>query len=170
MASRWISVFILISATLGFGPMLYRLQVSAQQTTNNGRADRTFLASKLAAQRHLPFSSGVRVGDTLYVAGTTADPDKIAAGLSPEQEAREVMEQLKQGVQQAGMTMDDVVSLQVFCTDLAFYDAFNGVYRTYFRQNFPARTFVGVAHVLFGARFEVNGVAIATTNRVLTGK
>jgi len=125
------------------------------------QSDRTFLKSKLAAERHLPFSSAVHVGDTLYVAGTTADPAKVAAGLSPEQEASEVMEQVKQTVEQAGMTMDDVVSVQVFCTDLANYDAFNGVYRKYFREDFPARTFVGVAKLLFGARFEVNAVAVS---------
>ena len=129
------------------------------------QTDRTFLKSKLAAERHLPFSSGVRVGDTLYVAGTTADPTKVAAGLSPEQEASEVMEQIKQTVEQAGMTMDDVVSVQVFCTDLANYDVFNGVYRKYFREDFPARTFVGVAKLLFGARFEVNAVAISHTKK-----
>jgi 2-iminobutanoate/2-iminopropanoate deaminase len=125
------------------------------------QTDRTFLKSKLAAERQLPFSSGVRVGNTLYVAGTTVDPAKVAAGLSPEQEAGEVMEQVKQAVEQAGMTMDDVVSVQVFCTDLANYDAFNGVYRKYFREDFPARTFVGVAKLLFGARFEVNAVAVS---------
>lgn len=124
------------------------------------QTDRTFLKSKLAAERHLPFSSGVRVGDTLYVAGTTVDPAKVGPSLSPEQEAGEVMEQVKQTVEQAGMTMDDVVSVQVFCTDLVNYDAFNGVYRKYFRENFPARTFVGVAKLLFGARFEVNAVAV----------
>ena len=127
----------------------------------SAQTDRTFLKSKLAAERHLPFSSGVRVGDTLYVAGTTVDPAKIGPPLSPEQEASEVMEQVKQTVEQAGMTMDDVVSVQVFCTDLVNYDAFNGAYRKYFREDYPARTFVGVATLLFGARFEVNAVAVS---------
>jgi reactive intermediate/imine deaminase len=138
--------------------LLFAVAASAQ-------TDRTFLKSKLAAERHLPFSSGVRVGDTLYVAGTTVDPSKVSAGLSPEQEASEVMEQVKQTVEQAGMTMDDVVSVQVFCTDLTHYDAFNEVYRKYFREDFPARTFVGVAKLLFGARFEVNAVAVTRAKK-----
>jgi 2-iminobutanoate/2-iminopropanoate deaminase len=130
----------------------------------SAQGDRTFVKSKLAAERHLPFSSAVLVGNTLYVAGTTVDPDKLAAGLSPEQEATQLMEQVKQTVEKAGLTMDDVVSLQVFCTDLALYDTFNGAYRNYFHENFPARTFVGVAKLLFGARFEVNAIAVARTN------
>ena len=122
---------------------------------------RTFIKSQLAADRHLPFSSAVKVGDTLYIAGTTADPDRIAKGQSLEDEATDLMDQIKQNLGKAGMTMDDVVSVQVFCTDLANYQAFNGVYRKYFREDFPARTFVGVNKLLFGARFEVTAIAVA---------
>jgi 2-iminobutanoate/2-iminopropanoate deaminase len=125
------------------------------------QTDRKFLKSKLAAERHLPFSSGVLVDRTLYIAGTTVEPDKITAGISPEDEARSVMDQVKQTVQSAGMTMADVVSIQVYCTDLTHYDAFNKVYSTYFKDNYPARAFGGASKLLFGARFEVTGIAIA---------
>jgi enamine deaminase RidA (YjgF/YER057c/UK114 family) len=125
------------------------------------QSDRKFLKSKLATEKHLPFSSAVQVGPTLYIAGTTADTDKLAAGLSPEQEARNIMEQVKKTLESAGMTMDDLVSIQVYCTDLALYDAFNGVYSKYFQANFPARAFIGVSKLLFGAHFEVSGTAVA---------
>jgi hypothetical protein len=68
-------------------------------------------------------------------------------------------QQIKGTVQKAGMSMDDIVSMQVFCTDLALYDAFNSVYRTYFKA-FPARAFTGGSKLLFGARFEVLGLAV----------
>ena len=58
------------------------------------------------------------------------------------------------------MTMDDIVSVQVFCTDLSHYQAFNDVYRTYFTQEYPARAFVGISTLLFDARFEVQGIAV----------
>src|SRR5215475_2131738 len=129
------------------------------------QTDRTFIKSQLAADRHLPFSSAVKVGDTVYIAGTTADPDRIAKGQSLEVEATDLMDQIKQNLEKAGMTMDDVVSVQVFCTDLANYQAFNSVYSKYFREDFPARTFVGVNKLLFGARFEVNAVAVAHSHK-----
>jgi 2-iminobutanoate/2-iminopropanoate deaminase len=129
--------------------------------TAAAQSDRKFLKSKLATEKHLPFSSAVQVGQTLYIAGTTADTDKLATGLSAEQEARDIMEQVKKTLENAGMTMDDLVSIQVYCTDLALYDAFNGVYSKCFQANFPARAFVGVAKLLFGAHFEVAGTAIA---------
>ncbi|HKW26071.1 MAG TPA: RidA family protein [Terriglobales bacterium] len=126
----------------------------AQQTP------RQHLKSKVAQERHLPFSSGVLVGNTLYLAGTTGVGPDTKSAVSAEEEARLVMDQVKQVVEQAGMKMDDIVSLQVFCPDLANYDAFNGVYKTYFHGDYPARAFVGVSKLLFGARYEVMGIAI----------
>jgi len=125
------------------------------------QTDRKFVKSKMAAERHLPFSSGVLVNGTLYVAGTTAEPEKLAAGMKPDEEARSIMEQIKQTVESAGMKMADMVSMQVFCTDLDLYNAFNTVYSTYFKDNYPARAFVGTPKLLFGAHFEVTGIAVA---------
>lgn len=136
--------------------LLIPVMVSAQEVHRH-------LQSKLAADQHLPFSSGVLAGDTLYIAGTIGVEPNAKAALSPEEEARRVMDQVKQVVQQGGMTMDDVVSVQVFCTDLKNYDAFNKVYQTYFHGNYPARAFVGVASLLFGARYEVMGVAVRSS-------
>jgi 2-iminobutanoate/2-iminopropanoate deaminase len=124
------------------------------------QADRRHLQSKLAADQHLPFSSGVVAGNTLYIAGTIGVEPSAKNTLTADEEARRVMDQVKQVAQQAGMTMDDVVSVQVFCTDLSNYDAFNKVYQTYFHGNYPSRAFVGVASLLFGARYEVMATAV----------
>lgn len=141
--------------------LLLLLALPALALAQTPAPSRTHLRSKLAAERNLPFSSGVMVGDTLYIAGTTGvDPSSANKAISAEEEARLAMNQVKQVVEQAGMTMDDVVSVQVFCTDLANYDAFNRVYRTYFHGKYPARAFVGVNHLLFGARYEVMGIAV----------
>jgi 2-iminobutanoate/2-iminopropanoate deaminase len=114
-----------------------------------------------AARSALPFSDAVLVGNTLYLAGTLgldAATGKPPAGA--EQEARLVMDGVKQVLESEGMSMDDLVSVQVFCTDLTLYDPFNGVYRTYFHEQFPARAFLGAASLVRGARFEVMGIAV----------
>ncbi len=134
--------------------LLISVLTLAQQTT------RQHLKSKLGQEHNLPFSSGVLVGNTLYIAGTTGVDPSTKGPVSAEEEAHLVMNQVKQTVEQAGMKMDDLVSLQVFCTDLANYDTFNGVYKTYFHGDYPARAFVGVPKLLFGARFEVMGIAV----------
>ena len=108
----------------------------------------------------LPFSGGVLVGNTFYLAGKiglTAD-QKVPATAT--EEARLVMDQVKATLAQVGMTMDDLVSVQIFCSDVAHYAAFNRVYRTYFTKEFPARAFLGSGTLLFGARFEVQGIAV----------
>jgi enamine deaminase RidA (YjgF/YER057c/UK114 family) len=58
------------------------------------------------------------------------------------------------------MTMDDLVQLQVFCSDVSLWERFNAVYRTYFTSRLPARAFLGSGTLLFGARFELQGVAV----------
>ena len=70
------------------------------------------------------------------------------------------MESFKATLAAAGMTMDDLVSVTVYCPDLTLYDAFNAVYRTYFEGDFPARAFIGSGPLLFGMRFEMQGIAV----------
>jgi 2-iminobutanoate/2-iminopropanoate deaminase len=107
-----------------------------------------------------PFSGSVKVGDTLYISGQIGlGPDRKPPADVTE-EAKLVLDAVKAQVAKAGMTMDDLVSVQVFCSDVKHFEAFNAVYRTYFTKEFPARAFLGSGTLLFGARFEVMGVAV----------
>jgi 2-iminobutanoate/2-iminopropanoate deaminase len=60
----------------------------------------------------------------------------------------------------AGLTMNDLVSLQIFCSDVSLFDEFNAVYRTFFPDVYPARAFLGSGKLLFNARFEIQGIAV----------
>ena len=127
-----------------------------------GAADRKYIVKPRSGDRKdLPFSEGVLVGNTLYIAGHIGlDPKTNMPPASAEEEARIVMEGIKQTVESAGLSMDDVVSMQIFCTDLKLYDTFNGIYRTYFHADYPARAFLGAANLLRGGRYEVMGIAV----------
>lgn len=107
-----------------------------------------------------PFSRAVRVGDTLYLSGDIGRTPDGKVPEDPEAEARLVLDSVKRTLGEAGMTMDDLVSVQVFCSDVALFDTWNRVYRTYFTKEFPARAFIGSGKLLFGARFEVQGIAV----------
>jgi 2-iminobutanoate/2-iminopropanoate deaminase len=108
-----------------------------------------------------PFSDCVLVGNTLYLSGHVgADPKTGKVPASAKEEARLLMDDLKHTVEGAGLTIDDLVMVQVLCTDLDLFDAFNSVYRTYFHDGFPARAFMGCSKLLFGAHFEVTAIAI----------
>lgn len=110
----------------------------------------------------MPFSDAVLVdGKTLYLSGriglipgTTKVPD------TADEEARLVLDEIKRVLAMAGMTMDDLVSLQIFCSDVSLFDQFNAVYRTYFTGKLPTRAFLGSGKLLFNARFELQGIAV----------
>jgi 2-iminobutanoate/2-iminopropanoate deaminase len=108
-----------------------------------------------------PISNGVMAGGAFYVAGHLGvDPATGKAAADAETEARMMMESVKQTLERGGLTMADLVSVTVYCTDLDLYDKFNAVYRTYFHDNYPARAFIGVAKLVRGAHFEMAGVAV----------
>ena len=108
-----------------------------------------------------PFSDAVLVGNTLYVAGRLGmDPDTGRPPASPAQEARNILDGIQAVLAEADMTMDDLVNVQVFCSDVSLYGEFNQVYTEYFNDDPPARAFLGSGPLLFGARFEVNGIAV----------
>jgi 2-iminobutanoate/2-iminopropanoate deaminase len=123
------------------------------------RAERRYI--NVDRRPNAPYNQAVLAGDTLYLSGRTAlDPKtgKVPADL--DQEVRFILDGMKAQLEAAGMTMDDLVSVQVFCPDLTLYDRFNAIYRTYFKGEMPARAFIGSGPLLWGSRFEVQGIAV----------
>jgi 2-iminobutanoate/2-iminopropanoate deaminase len=142
--------------------MTYRIALAfllLSMITTATAADRKHIVDD--SLKSYPFSNGVLVGDTLYIGGHIGiDPKTGKAASDPKVEATLVMDAIKKTVESAGMTMDDVVSVQVHCSDLNLFDTFNKVYRTYFTNGFPARAFLGTNKLLLDAHFEVLGIAV----------
>lgn len=109
----------------------------------------------------LPFSHGVLAGDLYFVAGTLGiDPATGKPPADVEQEIRLLLDDVKSKLALAGLGMDDLVSVQVYCPDLTLYETFNRVYARYFTPgHFPARAFIGSGPLLRGCRFELQGTA-----------
>ena len=108
-----------------------------------------------------PFSDAVLAGNPLYLAGRLGlDPETQRPPATAVQEARNVLDGIQAVLSEADMTMNDLVSVQVFCSDVSMYGDFNQVYREYFDDDPPARAFIGSGTLLFGARFEVVGIAV----------
>jgi enamine deaminase RidA (YjgF/YER057c/UK114 family) len=107
-----------------------------------------------------PFSGAVLAGETLYLSGQLGVTRTQTAPDSVEVEATKVLTAVSDTLKSADMTMDDLVVVQVFCSDVTHYDAFNKVYRTMFKRELPARAFIGSGKLLFNARFEVQGIAV----------
>ena len=125
-------------------------------------ADVSYLNGRSPGDQGPPFSGAVWVDDTLYVSGALG----LVNGEVPEDpkdEARAVLDSIKRTLGGVGLTMDDVVVTQVFCSDVSHYGAFNEVYAGYFTKTYPARAFIGSGPLLFGARFEVMVTAVRRT-------
>jgi enamine deaminase RidA (YjgF/YER057c/UK114 family) len=110
----------------------------------------------------LPFADAVLIDDkTLYISGRIGlIPGTRTVPNTAEEEAHLVMQDLRSILSLAGMTLDDIVSLQIFASDVSLWERFNAVYRTYFTGQLPPRAFLGSGVLLFGARFELQGIAI----------
>jgi len=93
-----------------------------------------------------PYSPGILADGTLYVSGqigqdlkTSRIPDDF------EQEVKLCLERVRLVLKAAGMTYSDVVSVQVYLTDMSQFAKMNEVYSSVFKTPRPARTTVGVA-------------------------
>ena len=109
-----------------------------------------------------PFSDAILAGNTLYLAGrigldlkTGKAPEKI------EDEIKLLLDGDKEVLAQAGMTMDDLVYVQIACTDLSLFEKFNPIYKSYFTtKDLPAREFIGAGSLLRGGHFELQAIAV----------
>jgi 2-iminobutanoate/2-iminopropanoate deaminase len=115
-----------------------------------------------SADPTLPFADAVLIdGRTLYISGRIGlIPGTRQVPDTPEEEAHLVMQEVQRVLAMAGMTLDHLVSLQVFASDVSLWERFNAVYRTYFKGPLPPRAFLGSGTLLFNARFELQGIAV----------
>lgn len=136
------------------------LALSAFTTMTACAQERVYINPNHASQTDVsPFSGAVLTGETLYISGTLGlENGQVPA--DPAAEARLVLDGIKGQLEDAGMTMDDLTYVQIFCSDLSLYQVFNDVYRSYFTQEFPARAFIGAGSLLFDANFEIQAIAV----------
>lgn len=107
-----------------------------------------------------PFSPGILVGDTLYVAGQTGS--NLKTGQIPQEfeaEVRQTLDNIGLVLKEAGMSFENAVTVHVYLTDMTLFPRMNAVYTTYFREPRPARTTVGIAKLVGTAKIEITVTA-----------
>ena len=109
----------------------------------------------------LPFSDGVLVNNTLYLAGRIGlDPETGTVPADVNAELKFLFDGIEAVLRQAGMTMDDLVYVQIFSPDVSLWEDFNHAYIKRFSRALPARAFIGSGPLLLGGRFEMIGIAV----------
>ena len=125
-----------------------------------------FLNSGKVMPTDLPFSEGVRVGNTLYLSGQIGIPpggeNLVEGGIRAE--ARQAMENIRMSLEANGFAMSDVVKCTVMLADISEWGTFNGVYKSFFSGRYPARSALGANGLAMGARVEVECIAAKLSN------
>jgi 2-iminobutanoate/2-iminopropanoate deaminase len=103
----------------------------------------------------LPFSNGIVVGNTLYVAGTEGT---VSGDIR--KETRSALENIRKVVEAAGFSMADVVAVTVYLADIQDFAAMNEVYKEFFPDPKPVRATVQVAALVNHARIEISAIAV----------
>ena len=109
--------------------------------------------------RTAPFSDAVRVGDLLFLSGKlgTATGGLVSGGIAAE--TRQALENIKTSLERHGTSMDRVVKCTVFLLDMSEFGDMNEVYVSYFGDNLPSRSALGVSGLALGARVEIECIA-----------
>jgi 2-iminobutanoate/2-iminopropanoate deaminase len=108
-----------------------------------------------------PYSQAIAQGDLIFCSGQIGlDPasGKIVEG-GIEAETRRVLENLREVLIAAGLTMAHVVKTTVFVVDLADFATVNRIYGEHFEAPYPARSTVQVAALPRDARVEIEAIA-----------
>ena len=109
-----------------------------------------------------PYSQAVSAGNFLFVSGQVAINPKTGniEASTIEQETRQVMENLKAVLAEAGCEFNNVVKTTIFLSDMAHFTSVNEVYGKYFTSDFPARETVAEKGLPKGVNVEISVIAV----------
>ena len=108
-----------------------------------------------------PYSQAVDTGSTVYCSGQLGlDPatGNLADGVQAQ--THQALKNLQAVLNEAGLSLDNVVKTTVFVQDLADFGTVNEIYGTYFHGGFPARSCVQIAALPKNALVEIECVAV----------
>jgi 2-iminobutanoate/2-iminopropanoate deaminase len=132
---------LLVTAVILFAT----LSIKAQQNTSSSA----------------PISPFIKVDNILYISGQVGI-DRSTSKLvdsSFEAEVKQVMYNIDTQLKANELQMDDLVSTIVYVKDMKNYNTVNEIYRTYFKDRFPTRTFIAVADLPVNANIEISAIA-----------
>lgn len=120
------------------------------------------LNSALAPAAIGPYSQAIETDGFIFTSGQIPIDYKTGKieGTTIEEQAEQVMQNLKHVLAEGGVGMDRVIKTTCYLADLADFAAFNEVYGKYFPESAPARSCFAVAGLPMGAKLEVECIAV----------
>ena len=119
------------------------------------------ISTKKAPAAIGPYSQAIQVGNLIYTSGQIPiDPvtgDIVEGGIK--EQTRQSLTNIQAILEEAGLTMGNVVKTIVFMADMADFADMNSVYAEFFSEPYPARSAVAVKSLPKGALVEIEVVA-----------
>jgi 2-iminobutanoate/2-iminopropanoate deaminase len=122
---------------------------------------RTIIKVKDAAQPVGPYNQAVMVGNLVFTAGQISlNKNGEIVGTDIETQTKQIFENLKLILKEAGSSLDNVIKTTVFLTDIKEFTAMNEIYSHFFTKDFPARSTVEVSHLPKNVKVEIEAIAL----------
>ncbi len=120
------------------------------------------ITSKNAPAPIGPYSHGVLVGNMLFVSGQVGKHPVSGELMTGDikTETKQVMENVKGILTDAGMDLTHIAKTTIFLTDMNDFAAVNEVYGSYFTGDYPARETVQVSKLPLGVNVEISVIAV----------
>ena len=120
------------------------------------------ISTKNAPQAIGPYSQAVKAGNLMFISGQIPlDPETSdLVSQSIEDQAKQVLENVKSICEAAGYSLDDIVKISIFLTDLSNFAVVNDMMKEYFSEPYPARATVEVSGLPLGVNVEIEAIVL----------
>ena len=120
------------------------------------------ISTKNAPQAIGPYSQAVKAGNLMFISGQIPLDPKTGdlVSQSIEDQAKQVLENVKSICEAAGCSIDDIVKISIFLTDLSNFAVVNDMMKEYFSEPYPARATVEVSGLPLGVNVEIEAIIL----------
>ena len=120
------------------------------------------ISTENAPQAIGPYSQAVKAGNLMFISGQIPlDPktgDLVSESI--DEQAKQVLNNIKSICEAAGQSIDDIVKISIFLTDLENFAIVNEVMKEYFTEPYPARATVEVSGLPLGVNVEIEAIVL----------
>ena len=150
--SKKISIFL-------FTILLISILIFSQEII---KMSKEIVSTENAPQAIGPYSQAVKAGNLMFISGQIPlDPktgDLVSESI--EDQAKQVLDNVKSICEASGNSLDDIVKISIFLTDLSNFSVVNDVMKEYFSEPYPARATVEVSGLPLGVNVEIEAIVL----------
>ena len=150
--SKIISIFL-------FTILLISILIFSQEII---KMSKEIVSTENAPQAIGPYSQAVKAGNLMFISGQIPlDPktgDLVSESI--EDQAKQVLDNVKSICEASGNSLDDIVKISIFLTDLSNFSVVNDVMKEYFSEPYPARATVEVSGLPLGVNVEIEAIVL----------